>query len=83
MAKGKGGKSSGKVSAGIHSNVAKSTLKAMRAGYMGSGTRLINQRKAYNEGRNVVLTIPNPNKEQTNRRFIKVPARELWATKKK
>ena len=33
---------------------------------------------AFKKGKNVVLTIPNPNTNETNKRFIKVPAKEVW-----
>ena len=33
---------------------------------------------AFKRGKNVVLTIPNPNTNETNKRFIKVPAKEVW-----
>lgn len=41
-------------------------------------TRMLNQRIAWREGRNVVLTIPNPSKSETNKPFIRVNAREIW-----
>jgi hypothetical protein len=40
--------------------------------------RMMNQLKAYQAGKNVVLTIPNPNPNETNKRFIKVNARDVW-----
>lgn len=72
MAKGKGGKSSGAVSNGVHSNVAKQTRNAMRRAYRASGDRLLNQMAALKKGKDVVLTIDNPNKNETNKRRIKV-----------
>lgn len=78
MGKKKGGKSKGYVSSGINTNVAKTVRKAMRREYMDSGERLMNQRAAFNAGKNVVLTIPNPNPNETNKRFIRVPARHIW-----
>lgn len=78
MAKKKGGKSSGNVSAGIHSNVSKSTRRAIRSDYLASGERLINQLKAFREGKNVMVTIPNPDPSQTNKRFIRVNAKTIW-----
>lgn len=81
MAK-KGGKSKGNVSAGIHSNVSLSTRKAMRAGYSSSGQRLINQRRAFDEGKNVMVTIANPNPNETNRPFIRVNAKTVWRSNK-
>ena len=76
MAKNKGGKSKGNVSAGIHSNVSRSTRSAMRKEYMASGDRIINQLKAFRKGKNVMVTIPNPDPNCTNKRFIRVPAKE-------
>lgn len=76
MAKGKGGKSKGFISQGIHSNVSQKTRRAMRAEYMSSPQRQINQRRAFDAGKNVMVTIENPNKEETNKRFIRVPARD-------
>lgn len=76
MAKGKGGKSQGYISAGINSNVGRKTRNAIRRAYMESGERQINQRAAFDAGKNVMITIENPNKEETNKRFIRVPARD-------
>lgn len=82
MGKKKGGKSSGFVSQGIHRNVKQSTLREMRRGYMSSGERMMNQREAFNLGKNVMLTIANPNPNETNRLFIRVPARQIWERRK-
>lgn len=41
-------------------------------------TRQINQRNAWLKGKNVVLTIPNPSKSETNKPFIRVNARDIW-----
>jgi hypothetical protein len=83
MGKKKGGKSSGNVSAGVHSNVSRATLRAMRKGYMASGDRIMNQRIAYEAGKNVMITIPNPNENETNKRFIRISAREAgWRRSK-
>lgn len=79
MAK-KGGKSSGAISAGIHSNVSNGTKRAMRAAYLASGERIMNQRKAFDAGKNVMLTIPNPNPNETDKRFIRVNAKTVWKT---
>lgn len=70
MAKGK--KSSGKhyTSKGL---VGKDTAtsKALRREYMGSMKRLLNQLEALNKGKNVVMTIANPNKQNTKERYVK------------
>lgn len=72
MAKGKGGNSKGYISQGKHSNVNAKICNARRSEYLQSGDRLLNQMAALKQGRDVVMTIANPNKEQTNKRFIKV-----------
>jgi F420-0:gamma-glutamyl ligase len=77
MAK-KGGKSKGAVSAGIHSNVKASVLNSIRRDYMASGERLMNQLRAFRQRKNVMVTIENPNKNETNKRFIRVPATQVW-----
>lgn len=71
MAK-KGGKSKGFISKGIHSNVDRKIKNAMRSEYLQSADRVMNQLRALKQGKDVVMTIPNPNKEQTNKKFIKV-----------
>ena len=68
----KGGKSKGFISQGIHSNVDKKVRNAMRTEYLQSSDRLANQLRALKQGKDVVMTIANPNKEQTNKRCIKV-----------
>jgi hypothetical protein len=77
MAK-KGGKSSGYVSAGINSNVNPKIRNANRSEYLKSPERLINQLNAFREGKNVVVTLENPNKNETNKRSIRVKARDIW-----
>lgn len=81
MAK-KGGKSKGFISQGIHSNVARRTTNAMRREYMASGERIMNQLMAWKKGKNVVLTIENPNKNETGKRYIKVKATDVWGSPK-
>lgn len=78
MAKKKGGKSKGNVSAGVNSNVSKKLRNAIRREYMQSGDRIINQLKAHRAGKNVMVTMENPNKEETNKPFIRVPASKVW-----
>lgn len=45
-------------------------------------SRLINQQKAHLLGKRVMLTIENPNKEQTNKRFIRVLASTISPSSK-
>jgi hypothetical protein len=70
MAK-KGGKSKGFISQGVHSNVSSSTRRAMRAART-NGEKLINKHNAWLKGKNPWVTIENPSKEQTDKRFIRV-----------
>tara|TARA_R110002124_G_C8599716_1_gene484191 strand:+ start:173 stop:430 length:258 start_codon:yes stop_codon:yes gene_type:complete len=53
--------------------------KAKRREYNQSVERANNQLAAFYRGRNVVLTIANPNKNETNKRFIRVNARDVWS----
>lgn len=78
MAKGKTSKSSGAVSAGVHSNVARTLVNSQRRDYMASGDRLMNQLLAFRRGRRVMVTMANPNKNETNKKFIRVPANTVW-----
>lgn len=70
-------KSSGKtyVSKGERRSSAKTAVRD-------PGTRLMNQKMAWSQGKNVVLTLENPNKSQTNKRFIRVNARDHWGDPK-
>jgi hypothetical protein len=78
MAKGKRSGKSGYTSAGIHSNVSSSTKRAVRRAYIESGERVINQLAAFRAGKRVMVTIENPNKNETNKRFIRVEASTVW-----
>lgn len=81
MGKTKGGKSKGFVSQGTHSNVSRDTLKDMKR----SRTELekqLNKTRAYWAGKNPWITIDNPNKNETNKRQIRVKANTLWGTPK-
>jgi hypothetical protein len=75
MAK-KGGKSKGFISQGLYRNVSKKTLNAMRADRT-VADKLINIQKAWLKGKNPWITIANPNKEQTNKRFIRVRMNDM------
>ena len=58
--------------------VARDIVKATRRDYMQSSERITNQLSAFLKGKNVMLTIPNPNKNETNKRMIRVPAADQW-----
>lgn len=79
MARGK--KASGKhyTSKGERPNVNKSVLKAERRDYKQNTLKLIrNKQDAWLKMKKVWLTIPNPNKNETNKRFIRVLASDVW-----
>lgn len=78
MAKKKGGKSKGFISQGERPNVAKAIRKQGRQEYLASGDRALNQLKAHRAGKRVMVTIDNPNKNETNKRCIRVPASTVW-----
>ena len=70
------------VSKGIGTNVDKKIRNAMR-GDTSMLQRTINQRAAWVKGKNVMVTIPNPNDKETNKRFIRVNAKDIWGSPKK
>ena len=74
MAKGK--KSSGKhyVSKGERRSSVKTSIKD-------PGKKIMSQLTAFYAGKNVMVTIENPNKTETNKRFIRVPASSVWKCK--
>ncbi len=57
--------------------------KIGRKEWLSSGNRQNAQMKAFLRFKNVVLTIPNPNTNETNKKFIKVNAREVWGNPKR
>jgi len=66
------------VSKGIVGNPAKSRLRHNDPGY--ASQRIQNQLTAFLKGKRVMLTIENPNKNETNKRMIRVPADTVWRT---
>jgi hypothetical protein len=75
-----GKKSSGKnyTSKGERPNVTRSVLNALRREYKQSGLRMNNQVQAWRKGKNVMLTVPNPDKKNTKERMVRVPAIDVW-----
>lgn len=63
-------------SKGQRPNVSKATRKLQRRAYMQSLDRSLNQVTAWRAGKRVMLTVPNPNKNETHKRFIRVEATE-------
>ena len=62
-------------------NVNKWSTKTMKKN-KGRYERVLNQLNAFRRGKNVVLTIPNPNKTEKAKRFIKVNAKDVWSNDK-
>lgn len=52
--------------------------EARREWNLPGGGRMQAQLTAFLQNKNVVLTIPNPNTNETNKRFIKVNANDVW-----
>lgn len=61
-------------------SMTKRISKERRREYMESGDRMYNQLIAFTRGKNVMVTVPNPNTNETNKRMIRVPAQEVWRT---
>lgn len=65
-------------SKGERRNVSSKILNALAKEYKASGERKLNQLKAYRASKNVMITIENPNKLETNKKFIRVKASSVW-----
>jgi hypothetical protein len=76
MAKGKKSSGNGYTSKGQHRNVSSATLRLMRAG-KSEADKLLDKQRAWLKGSNPWVTIDNPNKEQTNKRRIRVRMNDL------
>jgi len=62
-------------------NVNRWATKTMKKN-KGRYERVLNQLTAFRRGKNVVLTIPNPNKTERAKPFIKVNAKDVWSNDK-
>ncbi len=74
-------KASGKnyESKGERPNVSKDIRKAMRREYLSSNLKvMLNKREAWSKGKRVMLTVPNPDKNNKKEKFVKVEASEIW-----
>ena len=67
--------SKGYTSKGQRPNVRKDIRKAQRRDYVGSIDQIANKLEAHLQGKKVIVTIPNPDKNNTRERFIRVPYR--------
>jgi len=52
--------------------------KQARKEWVGSTAQMIEKVNAWHAGKNVMLTIENPNKNETNKPFIRVNAKDVW-----
>ena len=52
--------------------------KATRLHFLTTDARVANQVAAWRAHKNVMLTVPNPDKNNTKERFIRVPANDYW-----
>ena len=55
--------------------------KQARREWVGSTAQMIAKVKAWQSGKNVMLTVENPNKNETNKKFIRVNANDVWRRK--
>lgn len=62
--------------------VSRNIRKSMRR-HKSDGEKALEIQKAYLSGKNPWLTIPNPNKSQTNKRFIRVKANDYYGDPKR
>jgi len=60
------------------SRFGKRIQKAMRLEYVGSEAEMNNKVKAWRAGKNVMLTVVNPDKNNTKERMIRIPAIDVW-----
>jgi len=71
MAKGKSSSGKNYTSKGERSNVSSKTLSGMRKDKY-EGDKMLDLQRAWVKGQNPWMTIENPNKNETNKRFIRV-----------
>lgn len=73
----------GKKASGKHYTSKGERIGSMKTATRNPSDRVMNQLKAWLKGKNVVLTIENPNKNETGKRFIRVNARDIWGDPRK
>jgi len=66
------------VSKGIHHQKPNRWVKMARREWNGSDAQHAAKLQAFMAGKNVMLTVPNPDKNNTKERFIRVNAKEVW-----
>lgn len=55
--------------------------KQARKEWVGSTAQMIAKVNAWHAGKKVMLTIENPNKNETNKKMIRVNANDVWKRK--
>ena len=45
--------------------------------------KLLDKQEAWKQGKRVMLTVPNPNKNETKKRFVRVEAKTVWGSPNK
>jgi hypothetical protein len=76
MGKAKSSNKSSYTSKGERKNVNQKTLNAVRNDTL-PAVKLLNIQKAWKAGKNPWITLPNPNKNETNKRFIRIRMNDL------
>jgi ribosomal protein L21E len=73
-----------RTSNGERNNVRRDIIKLLRREYLDNKPieRINNKMSAFKKGKNVMVTIPNPNTNETNKRFIRVNANTIWKSDK-
>jgi len=71
-------------SKGERNNVRRDIIKLLRREYLDNKPieRINNKMSAFKKGKNVMMAIPNPNTNETNKRFIRVNANTIWKSDK-
>ena len=70
-------------SKGVHCQKRTAEQKAQRLEYKGSLVEGANKMAAHKKFKRVMLTIPNPDANNTRERYIKVPSTEVWGSAKR
>ena len=71
---GKKKKRDKQTSKGERRSVSKQITKSIRKDFIESGQKIVHQAEAFRKGKKVMLTIPNPNKKESNKKYIRVDA---------
>jgi hypothetical protein len=70
------------ISKGQRANTDRTLVNSVRKDVL-FAVKYLNKLKAWMKGKDVFFTIENPNKLETNRKFIRVSGRELYGDPKK